>query len=178
MDLALLALRLVVGGLLVGHGTQKLFGWFGGNGPQGTGGFFESLGLRPGVPMAIGAGAGEAGGGILIAAGLLTPFGAMLLVAVMATAISTVHWAKGLWATEGGYEYNLLIIAVAFCLAGVGPGAWSVDHALGIDAAGAGWALGALAVGLLGAAVTIGFGRSALGVREPRHAGRGHLGRA
>src|SRR3954467_6250758 len=137
MNLGLLVIRLVVGGLLFAHGAQKLSGWFGGTGPQATGKTFESLGLRPGAAMAVGAGLGEAGGGILIATGLLTPFGAMLLVAVMAHAIRTFHWAKGLWATDGGFEYNLLIIAAAVGLAGIGPGAWSLDDALGIDAAGA-----------------------------------------
>jgi putative oxidoreductase len=160
MDLGLLVVRLIVGGLLIGHGTQKLFGWFGGNGPQATGAFFEKLGLRPGVAMAVGAGLGEAIGGLLIAAGLLTPLGAMLLIAVMATATATVHWAKGLWVSDGGFEYNLLIGAVAFGLAGTGPGAWSLDNALGIAAAGTGWAVGALVVGLVGAAVTVVVGRS------------------
>jgi putative oxidoreductase len=177
MDLALLVVRLVVGGLLFAHGAQKLFGWFGGHGPQGTGGFFESLGLRPGVPMAVGAGLGEAGGGLLIALGLFTPVGEMLLIAVMVTAIATVHGAKGPWNTEGGYEYNLLIIAVAFALAGTGPGEWALDDALGIDVSGAGWAIGALVVGLAGAAVMVAAGRSGLLPRDRRRYGREHLGR-
>src|SRR5919202_1418937 len=106
MELGLLVLRLVVGALFVGHGAQKLFGSFGGHGLDGTGGFFESLGLRPGRHMAAAAGLNELVGGTLIVLGLLAPLGALLIVATMVVAIATVHAAKGLWATDGGYEYN------------------------------------------------------------------------
>jgi putative oxidoreductase len=159
MELGLLALRLILGLLFVGHGAQKLFGAFGGHGIQGTGGFFESLGLRPGRPMAAAAGASELAGGALLALGLLTPLAAVLIIAPMVTAIWTVHAAKGLWNTEGGYEFNLLIAAVAFALAAVGAGPWSLDAALGLDLAGTDWALAALAAGLLGGAGAVLGGR-------------------
>src|SRR5438067_12051462 len=103
MNLGLLILRVVVGGLIVGHGTQKLFGWFGGHGLDGTGGFFESLGLRPGKHNAIAAGAAEAGGGALLAAGLATPVAGAAITGTMITAIRHVHWAKGPWMGDGGF---------------------------------------------------------------------------
>jgi putative oxidoreductase len=150
MELGLLILRVVVGALLVGHGAQKLFGTFGGHGVSGTAGFFESIGLRPGKLHAIGAGTAEVTGGVLLALGLITPLAAVLLTAVMTAAILTVHLRNGVWATANGYEYNLVLIAVAFAVAAVGAGDWSLDNALGLDVAGTGWALGALGVGLLG----------------------------
>jgi len=161
MDLALLVLRVVVGLLFVGHGAQKLFGVFGGHGLAGTAGFFEQIGLRPGHLHARAAGALELFGGALLALGLVTPIASMMILAVMTAAVITVHFAKGLWSTEGGYEYNLVIGAVAFALAGTGPGTWSLDHALGIDMTGAGWALGALAVGLAGGLAAVVSGRTA-----------------
>jgi putative oxidoreductase len=150
MDLALFALRAVVGLLFVGHGAQKLFGSFGGHGIAGTAQFFEGLGLRPGRRNATAAGVAEFGGGLLLVLGLLTPFAAAAIIAVMAVAILTVHGPKGLWVTEGGYEYNAVIIAVCFALAGAGPGSFSLDNAFGLRIAGTGWALGALAAGILG----------------------------
>jgi putative oxidoreductase len=161
MDLALLVLRVVVGLLFVGHGSQKLFGAFGGHGLEGTGGFFESLGLKPGKLHAFGAGAAEFFGGALLALGLLTPLAALLLIGTMTVAIATVHGQKGIWSTEGGYEYNLVLMAVAFALAGVGPGKWSLDNALGIDMAGTDWAIGALVVGVIGGLGTLLIGRYA-----------------
>jgi putative oxidoreductase len=161
VSVGLLVLRVVIGGLFIGHGAQKLFGWFGGHGPRGTGGFFESLGLRPGRVMALGAGLAELCGGVLFACGLLTPLAAALLIAVMVVAIATVHWTHGLWVTEGGFEYNLVLVAAAFAVAAIGAGEWSLDNALGLDVAGAGWALAALAAGLLGGVVAIAVGRFA-----------------
>lgn len=150
MDLALFALRVVVGLLMAGHGAQKLFGSFGGHGIAGTGQFFESLGLRPGERHARLAGLGEMGGGVLLVLGLLTPLGAAAIIGVMTVAILTVHLPKGPWVTEGGYEYNGVLIAVAFALGCAGPGAWSIDNAIGLDTAGAGWGLAALGAGVLG----------------------------
>jgi putative oxidoreductase len=103
-------LRIVLGALFVGHGTQKLFGWFGGSGLDVTGQTFEKLGLRPGRPAAIAAGLSEAGGGALLASGLATPLAAAAISGTMITAIRSVHLAKGPWVTNGGYEYNLLIL--------------------------------------------------------------------
>jgi len=173
MDLALLVLRIVVGGLFVGHGAQKLFGAFGGHGLAGTAGFFEQIGLRPGHLHARAAGGAEFFGGALLALGLVTPFAAAALIATMTAAIITVHYAKGIWSTEGGYEYNLVLIAAAFALTGVGPGAWSLDHALSLNLNGAGWALAALGVGILGGVGAIVSGRAAsrAATHHPPHGG-------
>ena len=161
MELGLLVLRVVVGLLFTGHGAQKLFGMFGGHGLQGTAGFFEQgLGLRPGKLHAAGAGAAEFLGGLLLLLGLLTPLASMLLIATMTVAIITVHWAKGVWTTEGGYEYNLVLMAIAFAVAAVGPGNWALDHELGFDIAGAGWALAALAAGVVGGGLMYVAGRA------------------
>src|SRR3954451_24884893 len=103
MKIGRFILRLVVGGYFVGHGTQKLFGWFGGHGLEGTGQFFESLGLRPGKHNAIAAGAAEAGGGALLAAGVATTIAGASLHGVMTSAIKHVHAEKGPWSTEGGW---------------------------------------------------------------------------
>src|SRR3954469_7126753 len=150
MDLALFVLRIVVGGLFAAHGAQKLFGSFGGHGIAGTGQFFEGLGLRPGERHARAAGLGEFGGGLLLVLGFLTPLGAAAIIGVMTVAILTVHGPKGWQNTEGGYEYNAVLAAVAFALAAAGPGGWSVDHALGLDSGGVGWGFAALAAGVLG----------------------------
>jgi putative oxidoreductase len=166
-----LILRLVVGLLFVGHGAQKLFGVFGGHGLEGTGGFFQSLRLHPGRPMAFMAGMSEFGGGLLLALGLLTPLGALLVTATMVTAIVTVHFAKGIWSTDGGYEYNLVLIAAAFALSAVGAGSWSLDSALGLGVAGDGWAIGELALAILGGFGIVGVGRSLARERAERHGG-------
>ena len=158
MNLGTAALRGIVGPLFVGHGTQKLFGWFGGHGIEGTAGFFESIGLRPGRKHATAAGAAEAGGGALLALGFLTPAAAASLIGVMSTAIRKVHGSKGPWVTDGGYEYNLALIAIMVALADVGPGDLSFDHALGIEVKGPLVALLALAAGIGGAAVLTGGG--------------------
>lgn len=153
MDIALLVLRVVVGLFLAGHGAQKLFGSFGGHGLAGTAGFFDSIGMKPGRRNAIAAGAAELAGGVLLVVGLLTPLAAALVVAVMIVAIVTVHAKSGPWVTDSGWEYNAVLIAVVFALAGAGPGEASLDHAFGWMNAitGTGWAFGALAVGALGA---------------------------
>jgi putative oxidoreductase len=151
MKIGRLLLRLVVGGLFVGHGTQKLFGWFGGQGLDATAQGFEHLGLRPGRRNAIAAGGAEAGGGALLAVGLATPIASSVLVATMLTAIYRVHAKNGPWITNGGYEYNLVLIGAALALAEVGPGELSLDAALGRERSGSGWALAALAAGALGA---------------------------
>lgn len=153
MKLGLALLRWIVGALFFGHGTQKLFGWFGGGGLEGTAGFFENLGLRPGRRHATAAGAAEAGGGALMALGLLTPAAAAALIGTMFTAIRKVHFAKGPWVTDGGYEYNLVLMAVMVGLADVGPGDFSLDHALGTEVKGPLVALLALAGGIAGATV-------------------------
>jgi putative oxidoreductase len=152
MKIGRLILRLVVGGYFFGHGTQKLFGWFGGYGPDATGQFFEGLGLRPGKRHAIAAGAAEAGGGALLVLGAATPLASAALIATMLTAIHRVHLKNGPWVTDQGYEYNLVLIAVAAALAETGPGSPSIDDARGSQMYGPKWALLALLLGALGAA--------------------------
>ena len=144
--------RITIGLLFVGHGTQKLFGWFGGGGPENTGRSFEQLGLRPGRRSALTAGAAEAGGGLLFALGAATPIDAAVVSGSMITAIKTVHWEKGVWVASGGYEYNLVLLAAVFGLTENGPGPWSVDGALGRSRWGTAWALAALAAGAAGSA--------------------------
>ena len=159
MDLALLVLRLVVGLLFVGHGAQKLFGVFGGSGLEGTTGMFDNIGLRPGWLHARGAGTAEFAGGLLLALGLFTPFAAAALIAVMTAAVITVHAPNGIWNTNQGYEFNLVMVAVAFALAGIGAGSWSLDNAFGFDLHGTVWAIAALAAGVIGGAGAVLSGR-------------------
>ncbi|MGH2874222.1 MAG: DoxX family protein, partial [Solirubrobacteraceae bacterium] len=145
-------LRTAIGGFFVGHGTQKLFGWFGGNGLEATGKAFESMGMRPGRRNALAAGLAETGGGTLVALGAATPLAASALIATMLTAIKRVHLKNGPWAAKGGYEYNAVLICGALALAETGPGSPSVDAALGDRWHGPGWAMLALALGVAGAA--------------------------
>jgi putative oxidoreductase len=128
MGLARLLLRTVVGGLFIGHGTQKLFGWF--------------------------------GGGALLALGLATPVAEATLIAVMLTAISTVHGKNGPWATNGGYEYNLILISALLGLAETGPGRWSFDHDLGIECSGLVCMAATLAAGVAGSRASINAAQS------------------
>jgi putative oxidoreductase len=132
VTLGLLILRIVMGLTMAAHGSQKLLGWFEGPGQAGTTGMFTKLGFRWPAAMALMAGAAELFGGLLFAAGLVTPFAAIALIVVMMNAIITVHWQKGFFVTAGGYEYNLAIIAIATGVSAMGPGADSVDSALGI----------------------------------------------
>lgn len=127
LNIGLLIIRLVIGLLFVGHGAQKLFGWFGGYGPKGTGGWFESIGIKPGVTMAILAGLAELIGGLLFALGFLTPLAGILIAGTMAMAIIKVHAPNGLWATANGYEFNLTLLAVAIGVALIGPGQYALD---------------------------------------------------
>jgi putative oxidoreductase len=120
MKIGRLLLRATVGGFFFGHGTQKLFGWFGGNGLEATAQAFDGMGLRPGKANAIAAGVAEAGGGALLAVGVATPAAASVLTATMLTAIETVHAKNGPWLNKGGYEYNVVLIAAVLTLAEVG----------------------------------------------------------
>jgi putative oxidoreductase len=129
-------MRLLIGGLFIGHGTQKLFGWFGGHGLEGTAGFFESIGLRPGKQNAIAAGAAEAAGGALLATGVASPAAGAALHGVMTSAIKHVHAEKGPWSTEGGWEYNAVLMAAVFAI---------VERQ-----SGARWALASLGAGVAG----------------------------
>ncbi|TCP19295.1 putative oxidoreductase [Scopulibacillus darangshiensis] len=126
-NLALLLIRLVVGLIMAGHGSQKLFGWFGGHGLKGTAGFFESIKIKPGYLMALLAGLGEFAGGLLFAAGVFTWIGALLIIVTMFVALITVH-RKAFWVTSGGFEYNLILIVVALAVALTGPGSYVLFH--------------------------------------------------
>ena len=149
MDTGLLIARMVLGLLMAAHGTQKLFGWFGGYGLAGTGGFFEQLGFRPGRFFAAAAGTTEVVGGLLVAAGLLGPLGPALILSVMVVAIVTVHWPHGLFAQNNGIETPLLYAVGAVALALTGPGAYSLDGLLRLSWSGEiAWI--ALALGVLG----------------------------
>src|SRR5947209_8733190 len=129
-------LRATIGGYFVGHGLQKLTGWFGGDGPEGTGEFFESVGIRPGRKQALLAGAAETGGGTLLALGFLTPLGVAAATGVMTNAIRHVHAKNGLWITNGGVEHPVTVIAALAALAESGPGPLSLDAKLGIELKG------------------------------------------
>lgn len=122
MAFGMILLRLLVGLTLATHGSQKLFGFFGGSGPAGTREFFAGLGFRTPLVMAFVAGLSELGGGLLFAFGLVTPLAALALTVVMLNAIATVHWKKGFFDYAGGYEYNLLILATAVAVTATGPG--------------------------------------------------------
>ena len=119
--------------------------------PTGTGQFFESIGLRPGKRHALAAGAAEAGGGALLVAGAATPVAASILTATMLTAINRVHLKNGPWVSDQGYEYNLVLIAVALALTETGPGNPSIDDAIGARWHGPKWAFRSLVLGVLGA---------------------------
>lgn len=153
MRFGIAILRAVVGGLFIGHGLQKLTGAFGGYGLEGTAGGFEQLGLRPGKVHATAAGAAEAGGGALLVAGLATPFAASALTGTMTVAIKKVHLSKGPWATNGGYEYNAVLIAAVFAITADGPGALALDR----REWGTGWAIAELAAGVAGAFAMLKF---------------------
>ena len=146
MDIGLLIVRAVVGALFVGHGTQKLFGWFGGHGLKATGGFFESLGFRPGRVMAGVAGVTEALAGLLLIAGFLTPLAAAMIIGVMLNAVLTAKREAGLW---GGYELDLVYALVAAGLAFTGAGAYSVDAYLPWQLSGVVFGLGAIVLGVV-----------------------------
>ena len=138
MDLGRLLLRGVVGPLFVGHGIE------------GTGGFFENLGLRPGKRHATAAGWAEAGGGALLTLGAFTPLASLLISSTMVTAIRKVHAPKGPWVTEGGYEYNVALIAAMAAITETGPGSPSVDAKLFPGLKGKGLALATLGAAVAG----------------------------
>jgi putative oxidoreductase len=176
MQIGRLIARTVIGGLFVGHGTQKWFGWFDGPGLERASATMDSLGLRPGRRNAVAASASEAIGGTMLIAGALTPLAATTLIATMITAIRTVHLKNGPWATNGGYEFNLALIAGLLALVDGGPGELSVDRRLGIHDTGARWALAALLAGTAGSTIAIEAGRapSAASPDGRARAGRTH----
>ncbi|HEV2751599.1 MAG TPA: DoxX family protein [Gemmatimonadales bacterium] len=131
-NLGLLALRITVGLVFLGHGAQKSFGAFGGPGFAGATGFIGSLGFRPARLWAGLAVGGELLAGALYLLGLFTPVAGLLVLATMGVAIAKVHGPKGFFVQNGGYEYNLVLIITALALALVGPGTYSLDHLLGL----------------------------------------------
>lgn len=128
--IAALALRIPVGIIFAAHGAQKLFGWFGGYGLEGTGGWMDSIGLSPGVVMAFLAGAAEFFGGIALVLGLLTRPAAFALSIAMLVAIFAVHFQNGLLMSNNGYEFGLALLAASVSLLFSGAGKASVDSVL------------------------------------------------
>jgi putative oxidoreductase len=165
MDSGLLLARMVFGLLMAAHGTQKLFGWFGGYGLAGTGGFFEQLGFKPGRLFAAAAGGTEVVAGLLVAFGLLGPLGPALIISVMVVAMATVHWQHGLFAQTNGIEVPLLYAVAAAALALTGPGAYSLDALVGLSwSAEVAWI--ALGAGVLGGVANLAIRKT---VPAPAH---------
>ncbi|GAA2664629.1 DoxX family protein [Nonomuraea recticatena] len=154
-DMGVLLLRVPAGLLLMGHGAQKLFGWFGGGGPEATGEMMTALGYPQGRLVGLAAGLGEFGSGAGIALGAATPLSSAGLIATMTNAAVSAHLSKGLWAQHGGFEYPLILATGAASLAVHGPGKLSVDAMLGCERKGLAWGLAALALGLGGAAAVL-----------------------
>jgi putative oxidoreductase len=170
MGLFRLLARVTIGLLFVGHGTQKLFGWFGGGGIEGTASNFEKAELVPGRRNTVVAGVSETAGGLMLAAGAATPVAAAALSGSMITAIKSVTGPKGMWTQNGGYEYNLVMLAAVFGLTENGPGRWSVDRALaGRERWGTFWAFAALVGGAGGSAATFAAAHRELVEHEAEH---------
>jgi putative oxidoreductase len=161
MSYGILFLRVVVGLTVAGHGAQKLFGSFGGQGLRATASSFGSLGFRAPLLMAFAAGMAEFGGGLLFATGLLTPLGALAIAVVMLNAIGTVHWRNGFWNSKGGYEFNLALWAVAVSIAAIGAGRFSFDTLIGWadNISGLWWGVAVAALSTLVASFTLTLGR-------------------
>jgi putative oxidoreductase len=160
MDNGLLVARVVLGGLMAAHGSQKLFGWFGGYGLAGTGAFMETLGFRPGRFFAAVASTGEVVSGVLVALGLFGPVGPAIMLSVMIVAAVSVHWRHGVFAMSNGIEIPLLYATGAAALALTGPGRYSLDGVFGLAAV---WTQGldwiALGAGIAGAVASLSIRR-------------------
>jgi putative oxidoreductase len=153
LNLALLLVRVVVGPVLAFHGYAKIFR---GGRLEGTGGWFHSIGMRPGHVHARVAAGGELATGACLALGLLTPFAGMGLVGLMSVAVWTVHRGHGLLVIHNGWEYNLVLATVGVALAVTGPGEWSLDEAIGLDLNGPAGLLISLGGGVALAAIVLG----------------------
>jgi putative oxidoreductase len=167
MSYGLLLLRIVVGGTMFSHGAQKLFGWFGGHGLRGTAGFFGNLGYRAPLLMTLAAGLAESGG-LLFAAGFVTPLAALGIAVVMLNAIAIVHWPKGFFNANGGLEFPLTLLTVAVAVSAIGPGRFSLDRAIGWDdnISGVWWGVGVAVAAAAISVVTVQVARR----RERLHA--------
>jgi putative oxidoreductase len=161
MQLGRFIARAVIGSLFIGHGSQKLFGAFGGPGLEGTDGMMQALEMRPARRNSLAAGVTETAGGTLLIAGLATPLATAGLIGTMITAIRKVHLPNGPWAANGGWEYNAVLIAALLALADEGPGDLSLDAAAGMQRKGAKWALFSLALGAAASTLAIELGRRA-----------------
>lgn len=128
----ILILRLVIGLTVAAHGAQKLFGWWGGPGMKGWTGAMNRMRIRPATPWAWMSALAEFAGGLGLAIGFLNPLPSFAIAGSMIIAIALVHLPKGFFIGKGGYEYNLAILAAAAAVALGGPGAYSLDGALGI----------------------------------------------
>ena len=149
MDIGLLFLRLTIGLTIAAHGAQMLFGWFGGQGLEKTGQLFVALGFQPGHRYALMAALAEIGGGVLLAAGFVTPLSAAIIFAVMIVAAFSAHIKQGFFITSGGFEYTFVLSVAALTLAFTGPGALSLDAILGHSWSGGLWGLAATLAGIL-----------------------------
>jgi putative oxidoreductase len=149
VDAGLALLRVFVGLLIAAHGSQKLFGWFGGGGIDRTAQMFGSLGYRPRREMAWLGGLTEFGAGLLLAVGLFTAIAAMALIGQFLNVIVAVHMRNGLWNTDRGFEFPLTLATASATFALTGPGLWSLDRAIGWTFGGIGWFITALLGGLL-----------------------------
>jgi putative oxidoreductase len=159
-------IRVVFGLAIASHGAQKLFSWFGGYGIRKTGGFFESLGFRPGAAFATAAGLSEFGGGLLITVGLLTPIGAVAVLSAMLVAMFSVHLKNGFFATGNGIELPFLYAVAAVGIAVTGGGAISLDGLLGLNSLFNPYVVASLlGIAAFGAAVTLSARRGV--VAEP-----------
>jgi putative oxidoreductase len=150
MSYGLLLLRVIVGSVFFAHGTQKLFGWWGGGGLRGTAGWLGSTGFRPPMLMALTVAVAESSG-VLFALGLATPFAALAMASAMVVAVGAVHWKNGFFSTNGGYEFNLTLWGAAVAVAAIGPGRFSLDRAFGWDdnISGVWWGVGVLVVSIV-----------------------------
>ena len=155
MGLATTTLRIGLGAVIAGHGLQKLAGKFGGPGLDGAAAGFEQMGMKPGKPYATAAALTETVGGGLLAVGLFTPLGAAMVTGAMTVAIGKVHGKNGLWVTNGGMEYNLLIIAAAAAVTDHGPGFPAIDGFITKSRKGFVWTVAELVAGVGGGLAVI-----------------------
>jgi putative oxidoreductase len=160
----LVLIRLALGLMLVTHGTNKMFGT---GGISGTARWFEGLGLRPGIVHAWAAATTEVGAGALMSVGLLLPAASAGFVGLMTVAALTDHGGKGFFVFKGGWEYVVLVAAVAAALTLIGPGQWSLDHLIGTEVHGLGWGVLSLVGGLAAGLGTVVIFRTPVAKEQP-----------